>query len=180
MTPAKFLQTMKRWFYITTLLLFISTLPSCAQNERPAQGQLTWYTSLAEAQKVSNSAKKPIFAFFTGSDWCGWCQKLHHDVLEKQSFIDWAKKNVVLLELDYPRRKQLSPELQQQNGELQQVFKVQGYPTVWIFNLTDDPATKKKNISAFGSLGYPQGAEAGKEEVKFLKDANAVLANKPQ
>ncbi len=171
---------MKRWFYFTTLLLLISTLPSCAQTESPAHSQLTWYTSLVEAQKVSNEKKKPIFAFFTGSDWCGWCQKLHHDVLDKQAFIEWAKKNVILLELDYPRRKQLSPELQQQNGELQQIFKVQGYPTVWLFNLTDDPATKKKNISAFGSLGYPQGAEAGKEEVKFLKDANTILANKPR
>lgn len=88
---------MKRWFFITTLLVIISTLPSCAQTERPAQGKLTWYTSLAEAQKVSNSAKKPIFAFFTGSDWCGWCQKLHHDVLDKQSFIDWAKKMLFFL-----------------------------------------------------------------------------------
>jgi hypothetical protein len=33
-------------------------------------------------------------------------------------------------------------------------------------------------VSALGSLGYPAGAENGREEVKFLETANAVLANK--
>jgi len=170
---------MKKIFFLTVLLFVVATLPSCAQNDNPqGKSPLTWYTSLAEAQKISNSTKKPIFAFFTGSDWCGWCHKLQKDVLNKPAFIEWAKKNVVLLELDFPRKIQLSPELAQQNGELQQVFKVQGYPTVWFFYLNDDPATKKKNIDAIGSLGYPQGAESGKEEVKFLNDAKALIAAK--
>ena len=130
---------------------------------------------MAEAQKISNATHKPIFGFFTGSDWCGWCHKLTNDVLDKPEFIEWAKKNVVLLELDYPRRKQLSPELQQQNNELQQVFKVQGFPTVWLFFLETDEKSKKKNINPLGSLGYPQGAEQGKEQVKFLNDANTIL-----
>ena len=169
---------MTRFNLIAMLFFCLSALPSCAQTEGPAKSELTWFTKLTDAQKVSNETNKPIFAFFTGSDWCGWCQKLHHDVLDKQAFIDWAKKNVVLLELDYPKRKQLPPDLAQQNGELQQVFKVQGYPTVWLFFLIDDAVTKKKNINAMGSLGYPQGAEPGKEEVKFLNDANVILANK--
>jgi protein disulfide-isomerase len=153
-------------------------LPSCAQSPVPAKSELTWYTNLLDAQKISNASNKPIFAFFTGSDWCGWCQKLHMDVLNKKEFIDWAKKNVVLLELDYPRRKELSPELKQQNNELQQTFQVRGYPTVWMFFLKDNPTTMKKEINPLGSLGYPQGAEPGKEQVKFLKDANDILKNK--
>ena len=114
---------MKKLLVVLFLSIFISTTPSCAQQpEGTAKSPLTWYTNLGEAQKISAAKKKPIFAFFTGSDWCGWCHKLHNDVLNKPAFIEWAKKNVVLLELDYPRRKQLSPELQQQNGELQSVF----------------------------------------------------------
>lgn len=172
------LKIMKHSFFLVVGLFLLTTLPACAQHGGAAKSQLTWYTNLGEAQKVSNAKKKPIFAFFTGSDWCGWCTKLHNDVLNKPAFIEWAKKNVVLLELDFPRRKQLSPELAQQNNELQQTFKIQGYPTVWFFYLNDDAVTKKKNISPLGSLGYPQGAEVGKEEVKFLKDANAIIANK--
>ena len=155
-----------------------SIFPSCAQVDKKETNQLTWYTDLTKAQELSNKSKRPIFAFFTGSDWCGWCKKLHHDVLDKPAFIDWAKKNVILLELDFPRRTQLAPELVKQNNELQQAFQVGGYPTVWLFYLMNDEVTKKKNINALGSLGYPQGAEAGKEEVKFLKDANTILTSK--
>ena len=138
---------------------------------------LVWYTDLAEAQKLSNASKKPIFGFFTGSDWCGWCRKLQNDVFIKNSFIQWANKNVILLELDFPRSKQLSPELKKQNGDLQEVFHVAGYPTIWMFFLTDDAATQKKNISSLGSLGYPSGAEPGKEDLLFLKNADAILKN---
>jgi thiol-disulfide isomerase/thioredoxin len=148
-----------------------------AQTETANAGGLTWYTDLLKAREVSDATHKPIFGFFTGSDWCGWCRKLQSDVLTKSAFVEWAQKNVVLLELDFPRRKQQPTELVQQNQSLQQAFKITGYPTVWLFYVTEDTANKGLNLAALGSLGYPQGAETGKEEVKFLNDANAILAN---
>jgi thioredoxin-related protein len=149
-----------------------------AQTPAAASEGLTWHTDFAKAREISDTKKIPIFAFFTGSDWCGWCHKLQANVFAKPEFVEWAKKNVVLLELDFPRRKQLAPEIAQQNRSLQQAFKVAGYPTIWMFYVTADPNNSQNiNLAALGSLGYPQGAEAGKEEVKFLEDANAVLAN---
>ena len=88
-----------------------------------------------------------------------------------------GKKNVILLELDFPRRKQLPPELAQQNASLQQTFQIQGFPTVWLFYLTKDTTSNNYNISALGSLGYP-GGEAGKEAETFIGNANKILANK--
>jgi thioredoxin-related protein len=162
-------------------LVFIGTL-GVAQAQKTSSGKdtLVWYTDLATVHEISKSSNKPIFGFFTGSDWCGWCHKLQANVFAKKEFIDWANKNVVLLELDFPKRKQLPAELVQQNSGLQQAFQVRGYPTIWIFRTTKDEATNNFNITALGSLGYPQGAEVGKEEVKFLSDANLILANKPQ
>lgn len=142
------------------------------QDEKEA---LTWYTDLKEANKISEETRKPIFGFFTGSDWCGWCHKLQREVFAKDAFITWAKKEVVLLELDFPRKTQLPAELAQQNRELQAAFQVSGYPTVWIFYAKNDPATDHFNLTALGKLGYPRGAVAGKEEVKFIEDANKVL-----
>jgi thioredoxin-related protein len=169
---------MKKNIFILPLLLLIS-LGSIAQADASKkESELTWYTDILKANEISISSNKPIFAFFTGSDWCGWCKKLQRDVFAKPEFIQWAKKNVVLLELDFPRNKQLSPELTQQNAGLQQAFQIQGYPTIWIFFLSKDEKTMKFNISPLGSLGYPPGAEPGKEEVKFLKDANAILEKK--
>lgn len=141
------------------------------------KGGLAWYTDLNQAWQVSQKTHKPIFAFFTGSDWCGWCHRLQANVLNKPGFQKWAKESVVLLELDFPRNKQLPDSTAQQNNSLQQAFRVQGFPTIWIFNLDKDKATNKFNISALGSLGYPQ-SQPGQEEVAFLENANSILKNK--
>jgi thioredoxin-related protein len=141
------------------------------------EGKLQWHTDLMKAHEASEKSKKPIFAFFTGSDWCGWCHKLQREVFAKPEFIEWANKNVILLELDFPRSKQLPAELAQQNQNLQQQFQVRGYPTIWVFT-TAKGEGNAFSLNPLGSLGYPSGAEKGKEEVKFLSDANKVLANR--
>ena len=159
-------------------LFLLATQYACTAQPAPNKaGELNWLTDLSKARELSDATKKPIFGFFTGSDWCGWCHKLEANVFDKEAFITWANKNVILLELDFPRRKKLSAELTQQNQGLQQAFQVRGYPTIWIFYVTEDPKTKGLNINALGSLGYPSGSEIGKEEVKFLNDADLILAN---
>ncbi|CAF3961715.1 unnamed protein product, partial [Rotaria sp. Silwood1] len=137
---------------------------------------LAWSTDVMKADSISKKTNKPIFGFFTGSDWCGWCHKLQNDVFAKPDFIKWAKEKVVLLELDFPRKKQLPQELQQQNYGLAQAFQVQGYPTVWLFTINRDSTTGANvKLNALGSLGYPSGAILGKEEIKFLETANSIL-----
>jgi thioredoxin-related protein len=158
-------------------ILILSSFQNFAQEATSKKSELVWYTDATKAQQLSSKTKKPIFGFFTGSDWCGWCHKLQNDVFSKPEFISWAKKNVILLELDFPRRKQLPAELAEQNAGLQQAFKVQGYPTIWLFYLNKDKE-KHFSISALGSLGYPSGSEPGKEQLRFLEDANKILKNK--
>ncbi|MEN8839025.1 MAG: thioredoxin family protein [Flavobacteriales bacterium] len=154
-----------------------STSPSSNPEKSEGASELKWYTDFTQAHELSQKTGKPIFGFFTGSDWCGWCKRLQANVFAKENFKEWADKSVILLELDFPRRTQLPPKVMQQNRELAQLFKVKGYPTVWIFNAVKDPKTNQMSINALGSLGYPR-AEAGKESVKFVADANAILANK--
>lgn len=177
----------KRIVLLSFLHFVLSISFSFAQNEKKTtevkketpKESLEWHTDLMKANELSKKSNKPIFAFFTGSDWCGWCIKLQNDVFAKKEFIEWAKQNVILLELDFPRRKQLPPELAQQNNSLQQTLQIQGFPTVWLLTLTKSSDTSKVyGLNTLGSLGYPQGAEIGKEEVKFLNDANAVLSKK--
>ncbi len=157
------------------LITILSVLTINLTNAQEVKGGLTWYTDVKKADEISKSSGKPIFAFFTGSDWCGWCIRLQKDVFSKKAFIDWAKKNVVLLELDFPRKKQLPQELAQQNMGLQQALQVQGYPTIWLFYLQQEKGSDKINISTLGSLGYPSNAVQGKEELTFLNEANGIL-----
>ncbi len=127
-----------------------------------------WLVNLDDAYAISKKTGKPIMANFTGSDWCGWCKRLTASVFSKPEFQSWAEKNVVLLELDFPRRKQIPSNIQQQNFNLQRAFQVTGYPTVWVFNVTKDDATNQYSLEALGKTGYMASVEefiAGVEQM---------------
>ena len=118
-----------------------------------------WHVNLDKAYEISKKTGKPIMANMTGSDWCGWCKRLTASVFSKDEFKSWAEDNVVLLEVDFPRRKTLPTAIQKQNAGLQRAFRVQGFPTVWVFDLDKDAATGKYTISAIGKTGYTPTVE---------------------
>src|SRR5262245_56640034 len=95
-----------------------------------ARAEDAWLTSYADALKLASKEKKVVLMDFTGSDWCGWCKKLKAEVFDKPEFSAWAKKNAVLLEVDFPQGKPQSEELKKQNTELQEKFKIEGFPTI--------------------------------------------------
>src|SRR6476620_1445233 len=143
-----------------TLLLIVGAAATQAQ-------ELTWHTDINKAMEISAKTKKPLLLFFTGSDWCGWCIRLQKEVLKTPEFEKWAKDNVVLVELDFPRRTPQIPEIQKQNAELQQTFMVQGYPTVWLVNASKKDG--KVNFEKLGSTGYVAGGPTA-----WLDGANKI------
>ncbi|WP_333600490.1 thioredoxin family protein [Flavobacterium sp.] len=147
-----------------TLFLILGSLTIQAQ-------ELTWQTDMNKAMEISKKTKKPLLLFFTGSDWCGWCMRLQKEVLKTPEFAKWAKDNVVLVELDFPRRTPQLPEIQRQNMELQQTFAVQGYPTVWFVNASKKDG--KINLEKIGSTGYVAGGPSA-----WLAGADQILGNK--
>src|SRR5260221_10642471 len=74
-----------------------------------------WLTDLPKAQAKAKSEKKLVVLDFTGSDWCGWCIKLHKEVFSKPDFAKYAKDNLILVEVDFPRQKQQTEELKKAN-----------------------------------------------------------------
>ena len=94
----------------------------------------SWQTDFKKAQEEAKASNKLLFIDFTGSDWCGYCIRLDRDILSKQQFKDYASKNLVLLEIDFPRRKQLAPELQMQNEKLATEYQIEGFPTLVVLN----------------------------------------------
>lgn len=149
---------------VITLLLVV-----CGMTAKAQEGQ-TWYTDMTKAVEASRQEQKPLFLFFTGSDWCGWCMRLQSEVFKTPEFTAWAKEHAILVELDYPRRTPQSDEIKQQNGQLQQMFQVQGYPTVWFVK----PTIKedgKTNLEQLGSTGYVAGGPS-----KWIEGANAIIA----
>lgn len=137
---------MKKMVMVAILVLF-----AVSANSQ----DLKWYTDVKEASEVSIKNKKPMMLFFTGSDWCGWCIRLQKEVFQTPDFAKWASENVVLVELDFPRRKQLSAELTKQNNDLGQVFGIRGYPTAWL--VTPSKVNDQISFDRLGSIGYVAG-----------------------
>ncbi len=144
-----------------TLVLVLGSLAIQAQ-------ELKWETDINKAIKVSNSTKKPMLLFFTGSDWCGWCIRLQKEVLKTPEFATWASKNVVLVELDFPRATPQSDAIKVQNNGMQQTFQVQGFPTVWFATATIKAG--KPSFTGLGSTGYVAGGPKA-----WLATANEIL-----
>lgn len=149
---------------IILFLLFLNLSYANAQ-------ELVWHTDANNAITESNRKNKPLLLFFTGSDWCGWCIRLQKEVFKQPEFAKWAKDNVVLLELDFPRKTSQPENIRNQNFQIQQVFGVRGYPTIWFVNAQLD--NQKVNFAKLGSIGYVAG---GPE--KWLESAKTILANK--
>ncbi len=123
----------------------------CAGALSMARGlpeEVLWLTSYEKAVAAAKEENRLILADFTGSDWCGWCIKLKEEVFDTPEFKKWAGKNVVLLEVDFPRGKEQSDELKKQNQELQAKFSIQGYPTILFLDLKGEK---------IGRLGYQKG-----------------------
>jgi thioredoxin-related protein len=115
---------------------------------RVSAAQLDWMTDLPRAQAKAKEEKKMVMLDFTGSDWCGWCIKLNREVFSQPEFAAYAKKNLVLVEVDFPRKKQQSAEQKKANLALQKKYNIDGYPTVVVLN------SEGKKI---GELGYMPG-----------------------
>ena len=120
-----------------------------------------WSEEYDKALAQAKADKKLVLLDFTGSDWCGWCIKLDKEVFSQAEFTEYAKKNVVLVELDYPRSKEQSKEIKAQNAKLQGEYMIKGYPTIIVLN------SEGKKV---GELGYqPGGPKAFIAELEKLK-----------
>jgi thioredoxin-related protein len=117
--------TYAQWTWIRRALLSCLVVGAAGG----AANALNWTTSYDNAAAESKRTGKPILAFFTGSDWCGWCSRLQNEVFKQPQFGTWAEK-LVLLELDYPKYKPLPPALLGQNARLKTKYGITGYPTI--------------------------------------------------
>jgi len=104
-------------------------------SSKPAVSEkVIWLTSFAEAKVEAAKRKVPVLADFSGSDWCGWCMKLDKEVFSTEVFQKYASENLVLLLVDFPRKKPQSDEIKKQNNDLAGKFDVQGFPTILLLD----------------------------------------------
>jgi len=122
-------------------------------------GDAFWLTNYEQALAQAAKEKKSVLIDFTGSDWCPYCIQMDKEVLDQPEFIEFAKNNLVLLKLDFPRRKKLPPQEKEQNHKLGEQFEVEGYPT---YILVDPTGKELKR-----QVGYLEGGP--KTFIKWAK-----------
>ena len=139
------------------------------QKGRWDRGPRGWHVHFGKAVEEAIKENKCLYVLSTGSDWCGFCIKLHDDVLESNKFKQFAKKNLVLVYLDFPKKKKLSDEQQEHNRKVVQALGGGGgYPTALILSPTGELIDK--------IIGY-NIAQKADGYIKKLKD---IVARQPK
>jgi thiol:disulfide interchange protein len=95
--------------------------------------ELQWVTDLPKAQTTAKNENKLIFMDFNGSDWCPPCKELR-SVLSSKAFVNYAKTNLVLVDIDFPRGKEQPEGLKKANAALSEKYNIEGFPTVIVLD----------------------------------------------
>lgn len=128
--------------------------------------EVAWRTDFDAALTDASAQGRAVLLDFTGSDWCVWCHRLDVEVFDKEAFADYAREHLILVQLDFPNKKELPAELKAQNDALAERFGVTGYPTVVLLDGSG---------AEIGRLGYMQGGAKTfvRALKKFVADAAA-------
>lgn len=113
-----------------------------------AASQLDWLTDTQQALAKARTEQKLVLLNFTGSDWCPWCIRLEKEVFSTPEFAAYAKTNLILVLVDFPRKKQLSEDQKKANSKLAAKYGIEGLPTLVVLDSTGNQ---------LGKLGYEPG-----------------------
>ena len=153
-------------FLLLTIFIAVGCTDNNANDQKNIEtnsGNATeaiWHTNLEKAIQIAKNKDKPILLQFSGSDWCKWCIKLNDEVLFKKEFTDYAKDNMILVNLDFPRSIPQTDELKAYNQGLLNKYGVRGFPTVLLLD---------KNGDVVLQTGYQPGGPAA--YIQHIKQA---------
>lgn len=136
---------------VVSAAAIVATAATAAEVAEKGAELGKWTSDAPAAQELAKTTGKPLFIQFTGSDWCGWCKLMDGKVFSTTEWTDYAKDNLVLLYIDFPRGKQQSKELKEQNDKLAELYGIGGFPTYIILD------AQGKQL---GQLGASQDATA--------------------
>lgn len=134
--------------------LFKSLAILSASTSLALAGGEGWHTDWEAAKANSKAENKPILINLTGSDWCGWCIKIEKEVFSQKAFKDFAAANLILMEADFPKKKEQAAELKKQNAALEKQYLAGGFPTVYLLDsegkkLSEDIGELKGGTDAY-------------------------------
>jgi thioredoxin-related protein len=123
-----------------------------------------WLNDFEIAKQTALKEKKLILLNFSGSDWCIPCIKMHDEVFNTDAFSNYATDNLVLMNVDFPRKNKnkLSKEQRAGNDKLADKYNPGGSFPLTI--LLDANGNKIKIWDGF----YKNGVQNFIEEIKAV------------
>lgn len=107
-----------------------------------------WSTNYTSAVAQAKEENRRVFLLFTGSDWSTWCKRFDREIIATPEFRSYAEKKLILVKLDFPHELSQPPEVVEQNQNLRQKYRVEGYPTIIVLD---------NNAKFLGRLSYMPG-----------------------
>lgn len=143
-----------------------------------------WTMDYKAALQLAEKKSLPIMLNFTGSDWCGWCIRMDRGVFAKKEWTAFARENLVLVTLDFPRGKNKVPEkYEARNRQLQRKYGVRGYPSYILIDVDGKTvlrrlgAGRNKTVKSFIAEvedALTQSSAGAKQFVKSLPAETAA------
>jgi len=130
-----------------------------ASAHAQASSEIQWVSDFEKAKSIAKKESKPIFLYFTGSDWCPWCKKMNKEILSTPEFQQAMAHKAVFVMVDFPRQSKLDEKTQSQNDKLSSTYKVRGFPTVVLLD---------SKLNVIDTLHYQAGG--GAAYAKKLQD----------
>ncbi|RMH04930.1 MAG: thioredoxin family protein [Planctomycetota bacterium] len=144
------------------ILLSAGLALACAVPAQAQDQEAAWFADFDQAVAAAKDQGKDLFVDFTGSDWCGWCMKLHEEVFSHEEFLKPVQEKYVLVALDFPRGEEAKAAVPnpERNDELLEKYGIEGFPTCLLMT----PAGV-----VYGRTGYREGGpEAYVEHLREL------------
>ena len=150
---------------VTTLQDIDPLIERLDQNVSNPDYSGAWLEDWRQATFISTRLKKPMFILFTQSDTSEPCKKFDAEIFQTDEFKKYAKKNLVLMKVEFPggaEKQQEQPDtLKEQNKSLADQYAIRGYPWVIILNFMNQRIGESKYMKG--------GAEF------FLKQMDEVI-----
>jgi len=159
---------MKSLLALVALAISLITASGCNQNQesfRVSSGsdeapppdpraETMWGHNIITAQSRAKKNGTLVLLDFTGSDWCPPCMALHDFVLTQPEFLNYAEKNLELVELDFPKKKSIDGKLAESNARLAEKYNIEGFPTIIVLNAAGEIVHRDVGYSGKNAKAY--------------------------
>jgi len=156
---------------LALLAVLFGAMPASAA---PLAKSVTWIKNFEAACRFAKQKDRLILAYFSGSDWDPWGQKLQKEVLSSENFINWTEKNVIPFNADFAG--QVKQDLfKKQNEDLKVRYQVSAVPLFLLLDSDGEVVAR----ATYDNLKLLPAETIGKP-VAAIEFLDNIVKNRPE